>query len=212
MADLFNDADAAEIASQMADEVCERGFAIRAGAIPAALVSALRAEIQELWSEDAFRSARIGSGGEKKLVTEIRSDRVRWWEDDEHTPPRDAYRAFLEALRVEINRRTFMGLFGWEGHYAVYLPGTFYRRHLDVFAKAPSRKISVITYLNEGWVTGDGGELRIYLNGASLEEFLDVEPQAGTVVVFESERFYHEVLDSETSRNSITGWFRIRES
>lgn len=194
----------------MAEEVLQSGISVYPGALSPKLTTALREEADSLWEEDAFRFARVGAGQDKRLSPETRSDRVCWWGDGEPSQAQAAYLAFLERLRTEINQRTFLGLFDWEGHYAVYLAGTFYRRHLDVFAKAPGRQITVIAYLNQDWQPNDGGQLRLYLDREDPERFVDVPPLGGTVVAFESARFYHEVLMSHSTRHSVTGWFRTR--
>jgi SM-20-related protein len=194
----------------MAAEVLQHGVSVYPGALSGLLTGALRAEADGLWDEDAFRFARVGAGRDKRLSPETRSDRVCWWGQEEPSEPQRAYMAILEMLRMEINQRAFLGLFDWEGHYAVYLAGTFYRRHLDVFARAPHRQITVIAYLNQEWRPGDGGELRLYLDPEDPQRFVDVPPLGGTLVAFASARFYHEVLMSQAPRHSVTGWFCAR--
>jgi len=44
----------------------------------------------------------------------------------------------------------------------------------------------------------------------NCETFVDVEPRLGTLVVFLSELFPHEVLPSNRDRLSLTGWFLER--
>jgi SM-20-related protein len=39
-----------------------------------------------------------------------------------------------------------------------------------------------------------------------------IKPTAGTLVLFESERFVHEVLPAADKRYSIAGWFRKNAS
>ena len=50
-------------------------------------------------------------------------------------------------------------------------------------------------------------ELQIY--SEDDQPLLQVKPQAGTMVLFESARFPHEVLAAHSTRYSIAGWFRI---
>ena len=59
----------------------------------------------------------------------------------------------------------------------------------------------------------DGGQLRLYTDPAkgAAGPFLDVFPQAGTVVIFRSADFWHEVMPSARVRLSLTGWLRGRE-
>ena len=73
---------------------------------------------------------------------------------------------------------------------------------------APAGVLSV----HEDWQEDDGGQLRLYtdvekgINGP----FIDVLPKAGTVVIFRSGSFWHEVRPSKKPRLSLTGWLRGR--
>ncbi len=163
-----------------------------------------------MWEEGALRAARIGQGATSQLNLEVRGDQIRWLDDSALTDAQRAYTDRLVALRLAINAETFMGLFSWEGHLAVYPEGTFYQRHLDVFAHARERQISTVLYLNDAWQQRDGGALRLYLDGESTETFEDVPPRGGTLACFLSEQIYHEVLPTHAPRLSVTGWFRVR--
>lgn len=197
-------------AQALADQLYEQGFGVVDNFIAPDLVEALVADGNRLWDEGSFEYARVGTGADKQRCPSVRSDRILWLDPMELTEPQHRYLEVLEGLRLEINRTTMLGLFEWEGHLAMYPPDTFYRRHLDVFRNARERKVSVILYLNEGWMPLDGGELRIYLDGTSMDSFVDVAPRAGTLVAFLSEQFYHEVLLAHSHRMSITGWFKVR--
>jgi SM-20-related protein len=116
----------------------------------------------------------------------------------------------MERLRLALNRRLYLGLFGFEAHLACYAPGARYEAHVDRFRSAPQRAVSTTLYLNEGWTAEDGGELRLYLGTNADSPFVDVAPLAGTLVVFASERFLHAVLPARRERLSITGWFTRR--
>ncbi|HEY8085443.1 MAG TPA: 2OG-Fe(II) oxygenase [Methylophilaceae bacterium] len=39
---------------------------------------------------------------------------------------------------------------------------------------------------------------------------MDISPQGGTLVVFFSDQFWHEVLPAKRDRFSIAGWFKNR--
>lgn len=70
---------------------------------------------------------------------------------------------------------------------------------------------TTVLYLNEDWHTQDGGELVVFEStGKSI--VTTVNPTFGTMVIFLSESFPHEVLLSHATRRSITGWFRVRGS
>ena len=63
--------------------------------------------------------------------------------------------------------------------------------------------ISVVIYLNEGWQSGDGGELQLI--DQSKNKIL-VEPIRNRCVLFKSAEVPHEVLLANRSRYSLTGW------
>jgi SM-20-related protein len=87
--------------------------------------------------------------------------------------------------------------------------GTFYRRHLDRFRTDSKRKLSVITYLNEGWQPTHGGQLLIYRPQPDApEETISIDPLGGRMVCFDSGLLEHEVLPATRDRLSITGWLR----
>jgi SM-20-related protein len=108
-----------------------------------------------------------------------------------------------------LNQRCFLGLRSFEGHFAKYPVGSFYKRHLDQFHAVPHRVVTVILYLNESWTAEDEGALRMYFpleNGTELIE--DVLPLGGRLVVFLSGEIPHEVLPTKKERISITGWLK----
>jgi SM-20-related protein len=195
---------------KIAGDLVAQGFSVCENFAEPSLVEQLVLETRRRWNDGLFDYARVGQGEEKQRCPSVRSDRIHWLEPHDLEDGQTRYLDALEGLRLAINQATMMGIFEWEGHLAIYPSGTFYRRHLDVFRNARERKISTILYLNQGWTPPDGGELRVYLDGASLDSFVDVAPKAGTLVTFLSEQFYHEVLPAHRERMSITGWFRVR--
>lgn len=195
---------------RIARDLAEAGWSMCTDFLPPEQIAALAKELRGRFAGGAFHAAGIGSGAQHQVQPEIRSDRVCWLDEATQTPAQAPYFAALEALRLAINRELFLGLFDFEGHMAIYPPGSFYRRHLDQFQGVAHRKVSVILYLNDAWTAEDGGQLRIYLDGSENGECIDVLPRGGTLACFLSERFYHEVLPATRERLSVTGWFRVR--
>ncbi len=187
------------------------GWSLSADFLAADHVAELVAEFQAQYGKGKFRAAGIGIGEGLQLRPDIRSDQVHWLDPASCTPAQTRYFAALEALRLEINRTLYLGLFSFEGHMACYPAGSFYRKHLDQFIGVAHRKVSVILYLNPHWVAEDAGELRLYLEPNGEGEYVDIEPRAGVLLTFLSDRFYHEVLPTRRTRMSLTGWFRTRE-
>ena len=100
-----------------------------------------------------------------------------------------------------------MGLFDFECHFARYRQGDYYQKHLDAFSGRSNRVLTTVSYLND---VSQGGELALYSEQDQLiSTFL---PKACSLIVFESERFPHEVLPAVDTRYSIAGWFRKNTS
>ncbi|MCB1098220.1 MAG: 2OG-Fe(II) oxygenase [Verrucomicrobiae bacterium] len=188
------------------------GYAIIPGFIELPLVRELVAESRDSRAEGDFVPAAIGMGDQKQVVAQIRTDEIRWLEPQNLSGPQSRYWDQMEVLRVTLNRTLFLGLFELEAHLACFPPGGFYKAHLDCHQNSNARILSTIIYLDEGWATADGGQLRLYIdretgiNGASI----DIFPEPGKLVVFLSPVFWHEVRVSTRHRHSMTGWFRRR--
>ena len=156
-----------------------------------------------------FKAAQIGRGAANKRLSPLRGDVISWLDDSNSTDR--AYLLWMEALRSGLNAALFLGLFDYECHYAIYGAGTGYAKHSDVLHGARNRVVSTVFYLNENWQSGDGGELRLFEpNGQTT--IATLSPSYGTMIIFLSESFPHEVLMAHNKRRSITGWFRVRES
>ncbi|MCG8394415.1 MAG: 2OG-Fe(II) oxygenase [Pseudomonadales bacterium] len=192
------------------DSLVTRGYAVSPGYFPPSLVRALRKETMERDQRGEFRLAGIGRRQDHQKDTRVRSDRTCWLKGDSLAQCRllDA----METLRLEVNRTLFMGLFDLESHFAIYGPGDYYQRHLDAFNGNNGRLLSVVLYLNEGWQSEWGGRLRIWPEPDAMRVVTEVEPRAGTLVVFLSEKIPHEVLAATRERYSIAGWFRCNNT
>ncbi|MGB6308770.1 MAG: 2OG-Fe(II) oxygenase, partial [Steroidobacteraceae bacterium] len=153
-----------------------------------------------------FKAARIGGSHRAQRREEIRGDSICWIA----APPLPAEQALLEALealRLDLNARAWLGLFELELHYAWYPPGAGYARHVDQPQGRAQRQVSLVLYLNEDWAPGAGGELRIF---DAQGGHRDIEPMAGRLVCFLTPGREHAVLPTERDRLSISGWFRAR--
>lgn len=102
--------------------------------------------------------------------------------------------------------------------YAYYPRGGYYRRHRDAIPNSASvlRKYSLLLYLNEeSWDPSvDEGQLRIHLDGGGDEcppgvepNYVDIDPLGGTLVLFKSEMVPHEVLNTNSERFALVGWY-----
>lgn len=203
-----DDGDDASLFSQIAGDLHERGYFIRPAALPPALAGALMAHQQAMHAA-TFHDAGIGRGDNWLKNDFVRTDEIAWIDGTSA-----AGRQWLDwtgRLQRYLNRRLFLGLFSFESHFAHYAPGGFYKRHVDAFRGNTSRVLTVVTYLNPDWTLADGGELVLYRD-ADDRTGLRVLPMLGTLVVFLSESFPHEVLPSRRDRFSIAGWYRVNAS
>ena len=158
-----------------------------------------------------FRRAGVGRGNALEIREDIRRDQVMWLQPGDESVEQKVYLEWLETLRLALNQQLFLGLFEFEGHFAIYPEGAFYKPHLDRHSGTSDRIVTVILYLNPDWQPGDGGELKLRTNAGDKDgPFELIEPRLGTVVCFLAGDFWHEVLPAKKTRMSITGWFRQR--
>lgn len=158
--------------------------------------------IEECHSRTMLK-AGIGYGSTKSINESIRADNISWIKNNETSTAVTNYLYFIKSLQQDLNQAFYLGLNDFEGHFAQYPEGSFYKPHLDRFKQDGKRVVTLITYLNKSWQKGDGGELCLHLE----DEKKIVEPLAGTIVCFLSDKILHEVLIANKERIAITGWF-----
>jgi len=197
-----------DVFSSITNAIHHQGYIILNDVFPLAQLQIMFMDIKATDSEQ-FHEAGIGREQEHQLNQFVRRDRIFWL--PENHQPALAYLQWTEQLRQRLNRDLFLGLFDYECHYAHYQKGGFYKKHYDSFMGSTNRRLTTILYLNPAWQPLDGGELLLYSN--DNESLLEtVMPCFGTMVVFLSEEFPHEVLTANRSRYSLTGWFRINNT
>ena len=194
--------------ARVVDMIAMQGYAIAAHFLDLATVAALRANALRFERAGLLVPAAVGRGGDRIERVDIRGDRIRWLEETTDDTAELSLRDALDALRLAVNRELQLGLFSFEGHYAIYPAGAGYARHLDRFRDDNARVLSIVVYLNDRWRDEDGGMLRLHV---ARSRSIDAIPQGGTLVAFLSDRFAHEVLPARRERLSIAGWFRRRK-
>jgi SM-20-related protein len=162
-----------------------------------------RNDLKQAHLEGKFKRAGIGHGAETQNA--IRRDEILWLDREMATAAQQILWSKIDELKQAFNRSLFLGLTKFEGHYAVYPKGGFYKRHLDRFQDHSDRMISFVLYLNQDWQMQDGGHLRIYHD---REAPTDIDPLGGTMVCFLSADSEHEVLLNHAPRFSFSGWFK----
>ncbi len=173
--------------------------------LPETLWHALAERAEHRFQQGDFHDAGIGARAE--LRPGVRGDAICWLSPQPSDPLEGQFLARIEALRLAINRRLWLGLMEYECHYARYPVGARYQRHLDQVRGRQARTVTLITYLNRDWQAADGGALRIHPENADPVEIL---PQGGRAVIFLSAELEHEVLPARRPRLALTGWYRRR--
>ncbi len=213
--------------SPLLDDLERDGYAITDGLIDRPLAESLRLEAGSLHAGGAFQPAGVGGGQARErreaasrpslargpclgpIGEATRTDHIHWL-DAAASNIQHAFLGAMENLRQAINQRLTLGLFDLECHYACYAPGGYYRPHLDRFQNDNRRTLSAVFYLNDAWTADDGGMLRLYLGDVPAGEYRDVLPRLGTLALFLSDRYWHEVLPARRPRFAVAGWFRTR--
>ncbi|MEI6834239.1 MAG: 2OG-Fe(II) oxygenase [bacterium] len=190
-----------------ATSLAEKSWCHLPGVLPSSMIQGINTWIDQQYDAGNFKPAEIGKGHRQKSADTIRRDQTLWLKDDSEDHSIKELNTFIESLRVALNRELYSGLEAFEGHFSIYAPGSFYKRHLDTFRDDDSRSMTFIMYLNESWRDGDGGELRLELD-ANRDTL--IQPTAGTVVLFDSRQFFHEVMPARSERRSFNGWFKVR--
>ena len=194
--------------AQVASDLTQKGYSIQPFALPLDLANNLFHQVTTM-SSHSFVEAGIGRLREHMRNDFVRRDEICWI-----TGKSEAGAQWLEwtnKLQKYLNQHLFLGLFSFESHFAHYATGCFYKRHKDAFKGDANRVLSVVAYLNPDWQIDDGGELVLYKDDLDTEGF-KVVPALGTLAIFLSEEFPHEVLPAQRDRYSIAGWFRKNAS
>ncbi|TDN63183.1 2OG-Fe(II) oxygenase [Paraburkholderia sp. BL10I2N1] len=184
--------------------LADNGWCVVSNFLSQTQTQALSTECMAMHDAQLLTPARVGAD---HAATLLRGDSTRWFLPEALSTPQQAFANRIEALRIALNRDLFLGLVDSESHYAVYRPGAGYARHLDCLRNNDTRVISAVFYLNEAWQDAEGGALRLYFADQSYH---DVFPRAGTLLLFLSAQFEHEVLPATRDRMSIACWMRQR--
>lgn len=196
---------------QIADALHEQGWLIWPDFLDEGERAALAAHVRSLAADGALAAAAIGTGQQRQHNPTIRGDAIAWI-DGQQAPAVQQVLQRLQSVQQAVNQELMLGLFEFEGHFALYPPGAGYRRHLDQFRGSDTRRLTAIVYLNDPpWLDEDGGHLRLYLEDGEQSPWLDIAPSGGSLLLFLSGRFWHEVRPTRRERLSLTGWFRVRE-
>ncbi len=184
------------------DGLVKKGYILIEDALDVKLTQNLLQFAKEIKN---YKRAGISNASELHIDSTKRSDKTHWVDGDNSLT--SEYLTFCDGLRHYLNQSLYLGLNYYESHFAIYENGAFYEKHLDAFKGSKNRVVTTVLYLNEEWKEEDGGELLIY--DENDNKINKVVPKLGTLVVFLSDKFPHEVLPAKRKRYSIAGWFRV---
>jgi SM-20-related protein len=213
----------------------ETSFFVRDGFVDDALVREARGDIDQLAETERLRPAGFSRGVNFRIEDQVRGDLITWLDPDQIDPDQldpdqldpdqldpdqlgadDAspglakVHARFEALRAELNEAAYLGLDYFEVQIAQYPgAGAGYDRHVDAFPGSANRRVTAILYLNQGWTPEQGGVLRAWMPDG---EVIEVEPVAGRLVVFMSDKVPHQVMPTFAPRCAVTAWYRHRSA
>ena len=168
------------------------------------LANNLKQNLISLIQKSLLIDAGIGNSEKVTYDGAIRSDSIYWLDKKHNNIFENEFFIQIEAFIVYLNQSCYAGITGYEFHYSLYESGDFYLKHLDQFKNNSSRKYSMISYLNSNWQESDGGELLIH----QLDSNQKISPTQGKTVFFKSDELVHEVLVTQNTRISITGWLK----
>lgn len=190
----------------MAADLADKGWARADGWFGAELCAALREDALARFMAEEDAPAGVGREGDFTLDRSVRQCRLAWLDGGD--PAQSAFLARAEALRLELNRRLYLGLLEFEACYAFYPEGGYYGRHRDSFRGARNRVVSLVLYLNPEWDTDWGGQLIVYEG----ETPVPVDPAFASAVLMLSEETEHEVAETRHPRLAVAAWWRVNQT
>lgn len=185
--------------------------------------------LQTVWQKNRHHAAPARISKNKVHSPQIRGDSILWLDQvvacespatGLSSKPLNNLNSRLDQLRRTASEELFLNLHDYEAHFACYPPGAGYQAHYDQplpINQSQSRQhgqrqglrlLSLVIYLNSNWQPEHGGQLVIWADEAKSNRLAQIEPRAGTLVIFRSDQIFHEVLTAQAERLSITGWFR----
>jgi len=193
-----------QLFDQLIDSIAEKNYVVMDNFISQQSVIQLINHAQDLKNQGAFKLAGIGKGHQRQNNDSIRNDSIYWLSNSDIATFCPELSEKLDTLIQYLNRYCYSGINSREFHLAHYQTGSFYKRHLDQFRGNDERRFTFIVYLNKDWNEDDGGQLTIYQQDTAIK----VSPEAGRLVLFNSQKIEHEVLPTTRDRWSFTGWMK----
>jgi SM-20-related protein len=193
-----------KIFDTLIDSFIENKVGIAEDFLSGPLAANLKQNLVALFAGNQLQPAGTGNLQKVSHDTLFRSDMIYWLDRKHENTHENSFFDLMDSFVSYLNETCYTGINSYEFHYTLYEPGSFYKKHIDQFRNNDSRQYSMIMYLNEGWVDGDGGELSIHHE----DNVQDISPLNGRSIFFKSNELAHEVLMTNKTRMSITGWLK----
>ena len=186
------------------DSYLENNIGIDPGFLSEKLSAGLQQNILQLQRDDMLSIAGIGNDALQDHNQKMRGDKIYWMDKSHDNIHEQEFLQLIDNFIERLNSTCYTGINAYEFHYAVYEEGSFYKKHRDQFKNDSNRKYSLISYLNENWLEEDGGQLMVYQDASTQK----ISPRSQTAVFFKSDEMEHEVMQSNRTRMSISGWLK----
>jgi SM-20-related protein len=193
-----------KIFDTLIDSFIENKIGIADNFLHTSLANNLKENLLLLYKDKSFLNA--GTGNDTNVAHDklFRSDMIYWLDRKHNNAFENQFFDIMDAFIIYLNETCYTNIKNYEFHYTVYEKGIFYKTHIDQFKNNDSRQFSMIMYLNADWVDGDGGELSIH----HADHIQHISPVNGKSIFFKSNELAHEVLITNKTRLSITGWLK----
>ncbi|KTC77838.1 2OG-Fe(II) oxygenase [Legionella brunensis] len=193
--------------NRLIEDIYQLGFHIIDNFLPLQHFQSLQTTAKSLAAEGQFRSAKIGRQQQAAHNYTVRTDQICWVDEYQENPAIHTYLTKINDIAATLNQSLFLGLVDFETHFAIYKPGSFYKKHIDQFKTTQDRRISCVFYLNDTWEEAFGGELKLYDRN---DDYLSsIIPIGNRFICFISD-LPHEVCQTKKTRYSIAGWMKTR--
>ena len=189
------------------EDLCTQGYHLIDNFLHETHAQQLRAIAEKHHQQGSFEQAKIGRTLQTQQNSQIRSDEICWLDKFKGQHSVDHFLSIMAEIMQTLNQNLFLSLYEFETHFAIYQPGSFYKKHVDQFHSTKNRKISCVYYLNEHWQEAFGGHLKLYSQDDILLQ--KVLPIGNRFICFNSE-LPHEVELTQKTRYSIAGWMKTR--
>ncbi|CAO0791344.1 unnamed protein product [Mucor circinelloides] len=210
------------------EELYSKGWTELEGQLDLDTLKGAHEESVQLLEQGQFIPARSFSENDPYRDTAARDDSILWFDPENQAdyekgivdiPPH--FQKIIEFIQgplmhdiknmVRLNGRT-------EYQLAYFHPeGARYERHRDALPTddpqdTNQRRITIVFYLNPGWVKDHGGEVKIFSrpDDHGLPEGAEriVKPLLGRILLLLSGAVDHEIMPCKHSRYALTAWLR----